>query len=86
MSSRTVRMSSGGRLVIPVDIRRELNISDGTAVTLTLMDGEMRVRTVQEGIKRAQEIFAKYNKRPDVSIVDELIADRRAEALRDEIR
>jgi bifunctional DNA-binding transcriptional regulator/antitoxin component of YhaV-PrlF toxin-antitoxin module len=84
MTHASTRIASGGRLVIPVALRRALGMEEGTAVTMSVKDGELRVHTVSEGVRRAQAIFAKYNNKPGVSIVDELIADRRAEALRDD--
>ena len=81
MSSRTVRMSSGGRLVIPVDFRRQLGLEEGVAVMLRVDQAALTVQTVPAGILKAQAIMAKYAK-PGVSIVDELIADRREAAKR----
>lgn len=77
------RIGAGGRLVIPVEIRRALGMEEGVAVVLRVEDGELRVWTLDEGIRRAQAIASKYI-RPGESIVDELIAERRAENARDE--
>jgi bifunctional DNA-binding transcriptional regulator/antitoxin component of YhaV-PrlF toxin-antitoxin module len=84
MTYASTRIASGGRLVIPVALRRALGMEDGTAVTMSVKDGELRVHTVSEGVRRAQAIFAKYNNMPGVSIVDELVGDRRAEAFKDD--
>lgn len=48
MSSRTVRMSSGGRLVVPVEIRRELGLDEGVPVVMGFENGTMTVRTLAE--------------------------------------
>jgi bifunctional DNA-binding transcriptional regulator/antitoxin component of YhaV-PrlF toxin-antitoxin module len=79
------RISKGGRLVIPVEFRRALDMAEGVAVALTLEDGSLRVRTRQEGIRRAQELIAKYNLHPEKSMVDELIAERLEEARKEEM-
>jgi len=76
-------MGSGGRLVIPADIRRELGLEEGEPVVMRVEDGVLRIWSVREGIRRAQEIGRKYA-HPGVSVVDELIAERRAENARDE--
>ena len=73
---------SGGRLQIPVEIRRELGISDGDVVLMKVQDGEMRLWTRAAAVQRAQEMYRKFAK-PGESLVDELIADRRAEAERE---
>jgi AbrB family looped-hinge helix DNA binding protein len=77
------RIGAGGRLVIPAEIRRALGLKDGESVVLRVEDGELRVWSVREGIRRAQAIASKYI-RPGESMVDELIAERRAENARDE--
>jgi bifunctional DNA-binding transcriptional regulator/antitoxin component of YhaV-PrlF toxin-antitoxin module len=85
MPRSSARMASGGRLVIPVEFRRALGMEEGVAVTMTLEDGSLRVRTRQEGIRRAQELIAKYNLNPEKSMVDELIAERLEEARKEEM-
>lgn len=73
---------SGGRLQIPAAFRRELGISDGDVVMMRVQDGELRLWTRDAAIRRAQEMYRKHAK-PGVSLVDELIAERRAEAERE---
>jgi antitoxin PrlF len=82
MISQTVRMSSGGRLVVPVEIRRALGLDEGVAVVMRVEDTTIQIQTVPESIARAQKLVAQYV--PDnISLVDELIADRRGEAARE---
>ncbi len=81
--TRKTRIGSGGRLVIPSEIREQLGLKEGTPVVMRVEDGELRIMSVREGIRRAQEIARKYII-PGKSIVDELIAERRAEAEREE--
>jgi bifunctional DNA-binding transcriptional regulator/antitoxin component of YhaV-PrlF toxin-antitoxin module len=80
MTYTAARIASGGRLVIPVALRRALGMEEGTAVTMSIKDGELRVHTVSEGIRRAQALVAQYVP-ANVPLVDELLADRRAEVL-----
>jgi bifunctional DNA-binding transcriptional regulator/antitoxin component of YhaV-PrlF toxin-antitoxin module len=80
MKHTSIKVSNGGRLVIPVAYRKALGIEDGTSLTLSLEDGTLHLSTIPEGIRRAQALIAKYVP-AGVSLVDELIADRRAEAL-----
>ena len=72
-------------MVIPVGLRNELAIEPGASIAFVLEDdGTLRLMTVKQGIKRAQAIAARYiKKRPGQSLVDEFIADRRAEAARE---
>jgi bifunctional DNA-binding transcriptional regulator/antitoxin component of YhaV-PrlF toxin-antitoxin module len=77
--SKTVRMSSGGRLVIPMEMRRELGLEEGVAVVLRLDNAALTIQTMPAAMAKAKALIAKYVP-AGVSLVDELIADRRAEA------
>ena len=82
MSMQRGKLVSGGRLQVPADIRRVLNICDGDAVTMHVVDGELRVRPAKGGLERIQAMLREHI--PEgVSLVDELIAERRAEAARE---
>jgi bifunctional DNA-binding transcriptional regulator/antitoxin component of YhaV-PrlF toxin-antitoxin module len=77
------KVQDGGRLVIPVELRRELGLQTGTDIVMDVVDGALRVRTMAQVIKDVQALVRRYV--PEgVSLVDELIADRRLEALREE--
>jgi len=76
------RIVSGGRLQIPADIRKELGLADGDDVRICVENGELRVRSFKEVIRAIQAEVRRYV--PEgVSLADELIADRRAEAARE---
>lgn len=73
------RVTQGGRIVIPADMRKQLGIEVGESVNLMLEDKTVRILTQRESIRKAQELVRKIV--PDgTSLVDELIADRRREA------
>ncbi|HEY8885701.1 MAG TPA: AbrB/MazE/SpoVT family DNA-binding domain-containing protein [Chloroflexota bacterium] len=76
------RIAAGGRIVIPAEYRRALGIQEGDEVILRLQDGEVRILSPQEAIKRAQDLVARYVA-ADRSLVDELIAERRRDAERE---
>ena len=73
------RINENGRVVIPASFRKALGINAGDEVVLRLEDDELRIMTMKHRIARAQRLVRKYVK-PGVSLVDELIAERRAEA------
>lgn len=77
-----MKMSEGGRVVVPVEIRKALGLKDGDTVLWELVDGEARLTTKRERLRRAQALVRQYVP-ADVSLVDELIAERRAEAGRE---
>ena len=82
METMRARIAAGGRIVIPVEYRRALGIQEGDEVILRLPDGEVRILSPQEAIKRAQDLVARYVA-ADRSLVDELIAERRRDAERE---
>jgi len=76
------KLGEGGRLVIPVEYRRELGVETGDELVLVLEDKSIRVSTPREAIRRAQALVRKYV--PEGRrLSDELIADRRREAQRE---
>jgi AbrB family looped-hinge helix DNA binding protein len=77
------KIGDGGRVVIPAEIREQLALQTGSSVLLRVEDGELHLLTSRQAVARAQELARPY-KRPGVSVVDELIADRRSENARDE--
>jgi AbrB family looped-hinge helix DNA binding protein len=77
------KVGDGGRIVIPAEIREILGLREGSAVLLRVEDGELHLLTSRQAIGRAQELARPYI-RPGISLVDELIAERRAENARDE--
>ncbi len=73
------RVTQGGRIVIPAEMRKQLGIEIGEKVNLSVENNSIRILTQKEAIRKAQELVRKCV--PEgVSLVDELIADRRKEA------
>jgi AbrB family looped-hinge helix DNA binding protein len=79
-----VTVADRGRLVLPGEIRRTLNIRDGDRVALTLEDdGRVTLQTRDVAIQRMRGMF-KHLARPGVLESDELIKERRREARRED--
>ena len=73
------KVAEGGRIVIPAEFRRALDLDVGDEVILDLREGQLTVLTPQQAVKRAQELVRRYV--PEGRrLVDELIEERRAEA------
>lgn len=77
-----LKVSENGRLVIPAQFRKALGIRGGDEVILAWEDDEIRITTMKKRIERAQRHVRQYVK-PGVSLVDELIAERREAAKRE---
>lgn len=79
LSKATTKITEGGRIVIPVEYRRALNLNIGDSVVVTLEEGELRLLSRKEANRRAKEIVNRYA--GSRSLVKELIASRREEAI-----
>lgn len=77
-----LKVNENGRVVIPASFRKALGIKTGDEVLLRMEEDELRITTMKRRIERAQRRARQYVK-PGVSLVDELIAERRAEAKRE---
>jgi antitoxin PrlF len=72
-----VRLGPQGRLVVPVELRRDLGLEEGTEMTIR-SDGERLIlEPRREVLRRLRRRFADAG---EVSLADELAADRRGEA------
>lgn len=79
MAQFKTKIGEGGRIVIPAELRQMLGLQIGDEVVLHPEGKELRIFTVSQAIKRAQEIVSHYIPR-DRSLADELIAERHKEA------
>jgi AbrB family looped-hinge helix DNA binding protein len=79
----SVAIGPGGRIVIPAPYRQALGLSEGDQVMLTMDDEEVRIASRKTKIRAAQDLVAKYVP-ANVDLVDELIAERRREAARED--
>ena len=77
----SVRVGPQGRIVIPAHIRQALGINPGETLIARVKDGQLVLEKREQILARLQDTFAKVPR--DVSLVDELIAERREEARRE---
>ena len=72
------KLAEGGRIVIPVEYRQALGLRVGDDIILRLEDGEVRIFTPQQAIKRAQELVKQFVAEGQ-SLSDELLQERKTE-------
>ena len=77
----TTTLAEGGRIVIPASYRKALGVKPGDQVVLRLENGEVRVISRTEARRRSQ-VYVTSLLPKNVSLVDELIRERRKEAER----
>src|SRR5207237_724106 len=85
MQPQRGRIDRSGRLVIPAPVRRELELRDGDELTFVSGEtpGEVRLVSRRAAVKRAQALVRQYARR-EGSAVDELLAERRRDAERED--
>lgn len=76
------KVSGAGRVVLPVELRKELGIEDGADVLFSRTEYGVQISTIDQAIRQAQDLVRRYV--PEgVSLVDELHKERREEAARE---
>ncbi len=75
-----ITVGASGRVVIPASFREALGLKEGDRLMAFLVDGQIELLTPEMGMSRAQNRVAAMGIPADVSLVDELIAERRREA------
>lgn len=82
-----LKIDSAGRIVIPAEMRAAMMVKPGDTVTAEVVEGEFRIVSPEVALKRVQAFAREWRARnPGVSVVDELIAERREEARREDER
>lgn len=81
MTILTANVSQGGHVVLPLEIRQKLGIEVGDEIILEWLEdsAELRLMTHKMSLQKAKKLVQQYIK-PNQSIVDELIAERREAA------
>ena len=82
MDDLTVSVAENGRVVLPLALRRRLNIVRGGSVVIREEDGRLLLESVDDAIGRAQALVRQFT--PNAAgVVDEFLKERRAEAERE---
>ncbi|ESQ77558.1 hypothetical protein ABAC402_00080 [Asticcacaulis sp. AC402] len=76
-----LQIGADGRVLIPLELRRAMKLGADGRVNAELIDGELRLYSPAVALEKIQKMFEPF--RSESSIVDELIAERRAEAERE---
>jgi AbrB family looped-hinge helix DNA binding protein len=79
-----VTVGPRGRIVVPASLRRRLGVEPGTVLLLRLEGDRIVLEPRRAALERARRRFDVVP--ASVSLVDELIAERRKQARREEAR
>lgn len=81
-SQNEIQVGAQGRLVIPAHLRKALNLKPGDRLIARKVGDSLVLERRETIEKRLWDMFSHIPK--EVSLVEELIAERRAEARREE--
>jgi bifunctional DNA-binding transcriptional regulator/antitoxin component of YhaV-PrlF toxin-antitoxin module len=80
--SNRVRLGPSRQIMLPEAATKALDLKEGDTLVATVDDGEIRLMTIPTAVRKAQAIVRQYV--PEgVSLVDELLEDRRREVERE---
>ena len=74
-----LQVAQDGRLLIPAEMREAMLINEASTLTARVENGELRVISPKVALLRIQQLVKKMDNGQG-SAVDELIAERKAEA------
>jgi bifunctional DNA-binding transcriptional regulator/antitoxin component of YhaV-PrlF toxin-antitoxin module len=77
-----LQIGSDGRVLIPAELRRQMKIDASSRLTARIIDGELRLISPIAALDQLWR-YVRENDKGTGSAVDELIAERRAEAARE---
>lgn len=82
MNDVRTKIGEGGRVIIPAIFRQTLHLEPGDDIILHYEDNAIHITTPEQALIKLQAKVKSYLDRAEkpVSLVDELIAMRRAEA------
>ena len=82
MQSEKAQLGENGRIVIPAAFRKALGLKGGEVLTMRLDEDGLHIQTKRQELLRSRAIVRQHIS-ADRSLSDELIADRRLEAKRE---
>jgi AbrB family looped-hinge helix DNA binding protein len=85
MAQLRTYVDNNGRILIPAQIRKAFNIKAGDIFVMRIIDGEIRMISLDKAIADAQKLIRKHV--PEgISLVDELFKERKEDLARQEGR
>jgi AbrB family looped-hinge helix DNA binding protein len=85
-TSGSIKMGRQGRIVIPADLREQLGFEEGTRLSARIVDGELRVMTYGQNLRRIQDRVRRHldaGGRTSAEVMEEFFAERRRDAALD---
>lgn len=80
----SAKIIKGGKIVIPAKLRRELGFAEGDRVVFEREGNSLVIKSYHQVVREVQAAFRPFKPQDGSSIVEELIAERRQEAQRED--
>lgn len=74
----STKVGAGGRVLIPIELRRALDLAEGTSLVARVEDDRLILERPDALLERAKARFASIA--DGASLADELVAERRRES------
>jgi AbrB family transcriptional regulator, stage V sporulation protein T len=84
--SHQAKMIKGGKIVIPAELRREFGFKDGDTLVLERDGNSLVIKTYEQVVREVQAEMKRLIGPYEGSIVDDFIAEKRAEAAAEYLR
>jgi bifunctional DNA-binding transcriptional regulator/antitoxin component of YhaV-PrlF toxin-antitoxin module len=79
-----IKMADNGRMVLPAALRTEVGLPDGGDFLARVENGVIILEPHRKALERVRSLVQQYAPAEEgISVVDELIAERHAEAARE---
>ena len=82
-ASYSAKLINGGKIVIPAELRREFWFNEGDTLVLEREGDGLVIKSYAQVVRDVQSTFKAMLADQKRSMVDELIAERRADAARE---
>ena len=73
------KIAKGGKISIPAIYRKSLKLKEGDEIIFNLNNNELTLTLIKTSLQKVREMINRYHN-PNISLVDKLIVERRAEA------
>jgi AbrB family looped-hinge helix DNA binding protein len=83
VKSVAVKVSASGRINLPSEVRKALGLRGPGHVVITMEDDQVRLRTMAQALEHVRALARPYAPKGHLAS-EELIAERRAEARRED--
>jgi AbrB family looped-hinge helix DNA binding protein len=80
MAVNRITIGEGGRVVIPAEYRKAMQLKTGDELVVRMKDGELHLFSQQQAFKRLQALAQKHRPKHIKSMTDDFLAYRKQDS------